>query len=126
MEICSLASGSSGNCSYVGNQNTKLLVDAGISCKRIEDGLKGIDIDPSKLDGVLITHEHTDHINGLAVLIKRYNIPVYGTKETLEMIVSKKKYKHLSEKQLKPIKADKKFLINDITIEPFESSLLHL
>lgn len=122
MEICSLASGSSGNCSYIGNRNTNLLVDAGISCKRIENGLYGIDIDPSKIDGILITHEHTDHINGVATMAKRYKIPVYGTKETLEAIVAKKKYAHLADQQLKAIEPDKEFIINDIIIEPFSIS----
>lgn len=122
MEICSLASGSSGNCSYIGNRNTNILVDAGISCKRIENGLKGIDIDPSKVNGILITHEHTDHINGVATMSKRYNIPVYGTKETLDAIVAKKKYAHLAGQELKYIEADKEFQINDIIIEPFSIS----
>ncbi len=122
MEICSLASGSSGNCSYIGNSNTNLLVDTGVSCKKIENGLKNIDVDPSNLDGVLITHEHTDHINSLGTLAKRYNIPVYGTKETLEAILSKKKYKNLSEQRLIAIEPDKEFLINDIIVEPFSIS----
>ena len=122
MEICSLASGSSGNCSYVGNNDTKLLVDAGISCKRIESGLKSIDIDPSKVHGILITHEHTDHINALGTMVKRYNIPIYGTKETLQAIIAKKKYNHLSDSQLCCVEPDKTFQINDITIEPFSIS----
>lgn len=122
MEICSLASGSSGNCSYIGNRNTNLLVDAGISCKRIENGLKSIDIDPSKIDGILITHEHTDHINGAATMSKRYNIPVYGTRETLSAIIAKSKYAHLANQQLVAIEPDKEFAINDIIIEPYSIS----
>jgi phosphoribosyl 1,2-cyclic phosphodiesterase len=122
MDLCSIASGSSGNCSYVGNDNTKLLVDAGVSCKKIENGLKSIDIDPAKLHGVLITHEHSDHINGLGVLAKRYNIPIYGTKETLQAILEKKRFQHLTEKQLYYVEPDEKFQINDIMIEPFAIS----
>lgn len=122
MEICSLASGSSGNCNYVGNNDTKLLVDVGISCKRIETGLKSIDVDPAKIHGILITHEHTDHINALATMVKRYDIPVYGTKETLQEIIAKKKYRHLADSKLCCIEPDKAFQINDITIEPFTIS----
>lgn len=122
MEICSLASGSSGNCSYIGNKDTKLLVDAGISCRRIEKGLKTIDIDMSKLDGVLITHEHSDHISALGTMAKRYDIPIYGTKETLQAILAKEKYKHLSDSHLCSIEPNKTFHINDILIEPFSIS----
>lgn len=83
MNLCSIASGSSGNCIYVGNENTKLLVDAGISGKRIEGGLYGIDVDPLKLDGILVTHEHIDHVSGLGVMARRYKVPVYATVETI-------------------------------------------
>lgn len=122
MEICSIASGSSGNCSYIGNRNTNLLVDAGISCKRMENGLKDIDIDPATIHGILVTHEHTDHINGIATMSKRYNIPVYGTKETLDAIIAKKKYAHLAAQDLNYIEPDKVFQINDISIEPYSIS----
>lgn len=122
MDLCSIASGSSGNCSYVGNSNTKLLVDAGISCKRIENGLKSIDINPASLQGILITHEHSDHIAGLGVLVKRYHIPIYGTRETLQAIINKKRFEYLAKEQLYCVEPDKKFKINDITIEPFSTS----
>ena len=65
MRLCSIASGSSGNCIYVGSDTTSVLIDAGISCKRIEQGLNDIGITGKELDGVLITHEHSDHIKGL-------------------------------------------------------------
>ena len=65
MRMVSIASGSSGNCIYIGSDHTHLLVDAGISNKRIEQGLNDIGIKGSELDGVLITHEHSDHVKGL-------------------------------------------------------------
>ena len=68
MRICSIASGSSGNCVYVGSDTTHLLVDAGISRKRIEAGLNALELSLKDLDGILITHEHSDHIKGLGVL----------------------------------------------------------
>ena len=61
MRLCSIASGSSGNCIYVGSDRTHLLVDTGISKKRIEEGLKELEIKGKELDGILITHEHADH-----------------------------------------------------------------
>jgi phosphoribosyl 1,2-cyclic phosphodiesterase len=59
-----------------------ILIDAGISCKRICDGLKAHEVDPATLSGVVITHEHSDHISGLAVLLKKYRLPIYTSPET--------------------------------------------
>ena len=68
MNLVSITSGSSGNCIYVGTDNTHILVDCGISGKRIEAGLNSIGIKAEELSGILITHEHADHIQGLGVL----------------------------------------------------------
>ena len=86
MRICSIASGSSGNCIYIGDENTHILVDAGISKKAIEAGLAELDLDGRDLDGIFITHEHSDHIKGLGVMARKYAIPMYGTKETIQYI----------------------------------------
>ena len=69
MRLCSIASGSSGNCIYVGTDQTHILVDVGISAKRIEQGLFEVGLKPSELSAVCITHEHSDHIRGLGVLV---------------------------------------------------------
>ena len=71
MRMCSIASGSSGNCIYVGSDDTHLLVDAGISKKRIEAGLEKLEIKGDELDGILVTHEHSDHIQGLGVFSRK-------------------------------------------------------
>ena len=71
MRLASIASGSSGNCVYVGSEKTHILVDAGISNKRIEQGLNEMGIKSSELAGVVITHEHSDHVKGLGVLARR-------------------------------------------------------
>ena len=68
LELCTLASGSSGNSLLVSDGRTHILVDAGISCRRITNSLKALGVDPRELAGVLITHEHTDHMAGLATL----------------------------------------------------------
>ena len=65
LNFCSLYSGSSGNSLFVETQNTKLLIDAGVSCKKIETALSNIDVDPNSIAGILVTHEHTDHVQGL-------------------------------------------------------------
>ena len=72
MRFCSIASGSSGNCIYVGSENTHVLVDTGISGKKMEAGLNSLDLTGRDLDGILITHEHSDHIKGLGVISRKY------------------------------------------------------
>ena len=88
MELCSIASGSSGNCIYAGTEGCHLLVDAGISGKRIEAGLNEIGLKTKEMDGILITHEHSDHIKSLGVVARRYGLPMYGTKGTIDAILS--------------------------------------
>ena len=84
MQFCSLYSGSSGNCLYVAHGRTRLLVDAGLSGKKIEQGLVSADVLPTELDGILITHEHRDHIHGAGVLSRRYHLPIYANAATWE------------------------------------------
>jgi len=73
MRLCVLASGSKGNSTYIESNQTKILIDIGMSCLYIEKALSGIDIRPREIDGILITHTHSDHINGLRVFLKKYN-----------------------------------------------------
>ena len=86
MRFVSIASGSSGNCIYVGTEKSHILVDAGISNRRIEQGLHEIGVKGSELTGIVITHEHSDHIRGLGVLSRKHGVPIYATPETLEEI----------------------------------------
>ena len=86
MRVCSIASGSSGNCIYIGDENTNILIDAGISRKRIVDGLVSIGVAPEDIDGIFVTHEHSDHIQGISMMVKMFNTPVHATKGTLEPI----------------------------------------
>ncbi|MFQ9511698.1 MAG: MBL fold metallo-hydrolase, partial [Lachnospiraceae bacterium] len=74
MRFVSIASGSSGNCTYIGSNQTHILIDAGISCKRIDTGLKELGIKSGELDGIFITHEHSDHIQGLRVMSKKFSV----------------------------------------------------
>ena len=89
MEICTLASGSSGNCLLVRSGHTNILIDAGISARRITTGLKTLGVAPEKLDGIFITHAHTDHIAGLATLTKKLTMPIYASADTAHQICSK-------------------------------------
>ncbi len=80
--IATLASGSSGNCLLASDGTTHVLIDAGISARRITTGLKSLGVDPASLAAVLITHEHSDHIGGLSVLTRQLAVPVYTTHAT--------------------------------------------
>ncbi len=82
LEICAIASGSSGNCYYIGNNTDAILVDAGISTKQILLRMAERGLDPGKLKALFITHEHSDHMRGARVLAKRLQIPVYITAKT--------------------------------------------
>ena len=88
--FCSLYSGSSGNSLFVESENTKLLVDAGVSSKKIETALTNLKIDPSSINGILITHEHSDHVQGLGTFAKKFNLPVYVNQKTLDAMPNQK------------------------------------
>ena len=95
------------------------LVDAGISNKRSEQGLNEIGIKGSELSGILITHEHSDHTRGLGVLARKYGVPVYSTRETLEEIAGMKSLGEYPKELLKPIAPDGDFTVGDLTVKPF-------
>lgn len=84
--FCTIASGSSGNASLLSCGNTHLLIDMGISCRRTMTALKELGLSAGDLSGILITHEHTDHIGGLATYIKKYNTPIFCTPGTARQL----------------------------------------
>ncbi len=82
--ICNLFSGSTGNSIFIGHGGDGILIDAGVSARKIEQALRDIDSDISKIRAIFITHEHSDHVSGVRVLASRHKIPVYATHGTLE------------------------------------------
>ncbi len=118
MRLCSIASGSSGNCIYVGSDSTHLLIDTGISGKRIESGLNDLELTGRDIDGILVTHEHADHISGLGVMLRKYQIPVYATKGTIEYMLNSKSLGNVNPSLFFEIKRDERFTIKDLTINP--------
>ncbi len=122
MRLCSIASGSSGNCIYVGSDSTHVLIDAGISGKRITNGLSELDILPSEISGILITHEHTDHTAGIGVMARKYGIPIYATRKTIKVICQTTSIGAIDESLFCEIKPDKVFSIKDIIIDPMHTS----
>lgn len=88
--LCTIASGSTGNAALLSDGTTHLLIDAGVSFRKITEGLKRFDLKPDDLSAVIITHEHNDHIKGLELLCRRTELPVYlsvGTAYSLEKAV---------------------------------------
>ena len=122
MRLCSIASGSSGNCIYVGTDSTHLLVDTGISKKRIEESLASLGITGDELNGILITHEHMDHIQGLGAFSRKYGIPIYATTGTIEGILNCKATGCLPEGIMNPVYANRTFQIGNVHIKPFSIS----
>ncbi len=118
MNIVSLRSGSRGNAALVFSENTKILVDCGVSGKVVENALDSLDISPCDLDGIVVTHEHRDHISGVGVMMRRYELPVWANRDTWQAM----------EGQLGKIDEslervfDGSFEIGDIGIKPFSIS----
>ena len=113
-----LFSGSSGNCLYVGSGDGGLLVDAGVSARRIERALWAREIDPGSIRAVLVTHEHIDHIAGLRVLCKRFRIPVYASVGTCEALRANNALE--AETLCLPITDDQQ--VGGFTVVPFATS----
>lgn len=116
MEVCVLASGSSGNSVYVASATTRLLIDAGLSAKQIALRLDQIGVVPESINGICVSHEHGDHVSGLRVMQKRHGIPIYSNAGTLKGIMRQPKSHEISAKIFQTGSA---FEVGDITIEPF-------
>ncbi len=115
--IFTLASSSSGNCTYIGCGKSGILVDAGISAKAITEGLQAVATEPENISAIFITHEHIDHINGLRVFSKKYNIPVFASVETAKALLSSES---VEEKLLHPFEDN--VSVGDMEITRFATS----
>lgn len=115
----SLYSGSSGNSLFLATDKTRLLIDAGLSGIKIENALKEIDEDPKEIDGILISHEHQDHICGAGVLSRRFDIPIYAN--YLTWLELDKEIGKINKKNRKIIEEDS-FELRDIGVKPFTVS----
>jgi phosphoribosyl 1,2-cyclic phosphodiesterase len=113
--FCPLASGSKGNSIYIGTENTKILIDVGISYNKLKDRLEKIDVNINEIEAILITHEHLDHIEGLKTICSKLNIPVLTNSETAKGIYEKL---HVLPK-FKIFTTDESFEFKDLLIHPF-------
>lgn len=117
IQFCPLYSGSNGNALYVGGDTTRLLVDAGVSGSKISKGLQGLGVDPASLQGILITHEHSDHIAGAGVLSRKYNLPIYASEGTWAAM--EEKLGGIEGKNRRIFDVGTDFCIGDIQVETF-------
>lgn len=116
MRMKALASGSNGNCIYVNGGNTHILIDAGISTKRIREGLLGIGIAPEMISAIFVTHEHSDHISGLFIFSKHYHVPIYGTEGTLKEIADADIRGEIDPSLYHVIRAEEDIHIEDLVV----------
>lgn len=111
MQYSVLASGSSGNAFYIETKQHSFLVDAGVSCKKIGELMEKIGRDPANLDGIFVTHEHSDHIKGLGVMARKYRLPIYANEKTWKAM----------EGMLGDVATDQKFVFGMETVKSFGS-----
>jgi len=117
IKFCSLYSGSSGNAVYLGSEKTKILIDAGLSAKKIIAALHSIGENPEELSAILISHEHGDHIRGAGILSRKFGLPVYANESTWEAM----------EREIGPVESGNRmyfstgteFLIGEICVRAF-------
>lgn len=117
MKFCSLYSGSSGNSIFIASDNAKVLIDAGLAGKKIDDALKHIGEESSSIDGIFITHEHIDHIKGVGVLSRKYDIPIYANHNT--WAVMEKNIGKIKEHNIRIMDRRSSITINDLEIRSF-------
>lgn len=117
-----IASSSKGNCTYISSNCTKILIDCGISCKKVTQLLEEHTINIKDINAIFVTHEHTDHINGIGVLARKYKIPIYATTKTWDYMLDNNKLGNIDDRLINHIYKNEVCIIDDIKVLPFEIS----
>ena len=117
LKFCSLFSGSTGNSLLVESENSKILIDAGESAKKIENALSLLNVKIDEIDGIIVTHEHIDHVKSLGTISKKFNIPVYANVETWNAMPEQKA--KICEGNQKNFEINNDFEIKDLKLQPF-------
>lgn len=117
MKVCSLSSGSKGNCTYIESEQAKILLDVGVGLKYLLEALKILSVEPTTLDGIVITHEHSDHIKGVEAICKKYDLPIFCPISLYNVLSNQMP---TCANLLKPFKEE--FYVNDLRIVPFRLS----
>lgn len=118
LEVHVVASGSKGNCTIIRSPRSAVIVDAGISCRRITKALQELEIPMHTVEGIFVTHEHSDHIMGIPQMIKQHGLPIYTRKNTAQRIMSKFDLPAACFTAL----AMQELTVGDLTVEPFSTS----
>lgn len=113
LNVTTLGSGSAGNCALVESPQSRVLIDGGLSARQITLRLAELGVDPAQLDGILITHEHCDHVRGLEVLLKKFDIPIYANSLTAEALGP------TIQKRARIFQTGSEFCLKDITVQTF-------
>lgn len=116
MKVINLSSGSDGNLTYIETEHSRILVDVGLSCKETEKRLELLNVSAKDIDAILVTHEHSDHIKGIDVLSKKYNLPVYAHNDVWATLYDKLQRVPDSDKKI----FTEDFALNDLIIKPVE------
>lgn len=117
LNFTSLYSGSTGNSLLVQTENTKILVDCGVSAKKIVDALTSFHTNINEIDAIIVTHEHSDHVQSLGTISSKYNIPVFANNKTWDNML--KQRDKISDNNKKIFSVNENFEINDLIIKPF-------
>lgn len=117
LKFCSLYSGSSGNSFFVQSGKSKILIDAGVSCKKIVDALASINVAIENIDAIFVTHEHIDHVQSIGTISKKYDIPVYANRKTWKAMPNQSA--KISEKNIYYFRNNEEFNFKDLKIFPF-------
>ncbi len=120
MVFCPIASGSNGNCIYFGTENTHLLIDAGLSGASAQKGMVEIGVSPESIDGIFVTHEHSDHIQGVGVLSRRYDVPIFATEKTWLRMDRHNMIGKIQPHNKRVIYAGEPCIVNDICLIAFD------
>jgi phosphoribosyl 1,2-cyclic phosphodiesterase len=118
--VCALRSGSSGNAIFVASGQTRLLIDAGVPGRDVEQALQEIGEDPRQLSGILVTHEHSDHVSGVGVLMRRYHLPLYTNRAT--WLAMRNTLGKIDETCVHAIETGRPFEVGDLAVSGFATS----
>ena len=116
MRVCSLASSSKGNCNIVYTDDEILVIDMGIPLKDLEEKFIRLKLDPNKIVGVLVSHEHTDHTKGILSLVRKYNVPIYCHYDSVDGVINKTKISSLCINRF----ADAEFKVGGFKVSCFK------
>ena len=119
IKFCPIASSSSGNCIYIGTNDTHILIDAGLSGINIQKGLQALELDAGELDAIFVTHEHTDHVRGAGILSRRFDIPVFATQKTWTHIERFGSVGNIADKNRCFVYAGENCIVNDMAVKAF-------